>query len=135
MISINPVQSPGAEGGAQPAEPKVRVQRPQPPPAPFAAHAWEPDPGTAQRQQIQGAQKVAAQDELAQDVVEVQRDSQITNQVVIKYMVQATGQVILQVPSSELLAVDRGISQDLQREVKPETSVPPGTGQGGKRGY
>ena len=120
---INPVQSFGTESGTQVPAANVRVSRPQASPLSVTVSAQEqPGSGTLPNQEVQRAQKVAAESEGPQDVVQVQHDSQIADEVIIKYTVEATGRVILQVPSAEVLGVARGISQDLRQEAKLESS-------------
>lgn len=53
--------------------------------------------------------------ELPQDEVEVQRDSQADGTIVVRYMDHA-GNLILQVPSEQVLGVTRAIDQDLEHE-------------------
>jgi hypothetical protein len=136
-MSINPVHGPGADSGTQSADANPRLQRPQAAPAPFDARSWEPLPNSErlQKQASQPAESTAGENELPQDVVEVQRDSEITNQVVIKYVDQATGGVILQVPSAEVLNVAHGIVQDLRQAAKPERSSNPGAVEGVEHGH
>src|SRR5579863_9488292 len=136
VMNIGPVQVLGAAGAAQSTETNVQARRAQPSAAPAAANSQEqPNSGTIAKQEIQHAQNVAAENERAQDVVEVQRDSQLVNQIVIKYLDPATGREILQVPSAGVLSVYRGISQDLQQEAKRESSSSPTTVQGVKHGH
>jgi regulator of PEP synthase PpsR (kinase-PPPase family) len=135
-MSINPVQSLGTESGAQASAANLRAPRPQPAPVTVAIHAQEqPGSGTFPNPATQPAQKVAATPERAEDVVQVQHDSQVTDEVIIKYTVQATGRVILQVPSAEVLNVVRGISQDLQQEAKLESKSTAGAVEGVKHGH
>ncbi len=136
-MSINPVTSFGPQDAAQPAD--ARALRPQPSSSPRAPDR-EPQSnvGTRSNQEIQQAQKAALEQELPQDVVQVQTDSQLQNQIVIKYTDQATGRTILQVPSTEVLSVALGIAEDLRHELKPEVSSTPGTAgaaEGGKHGH
>jgi hypothetical protein len=135
-MSINPVQSFGTESGAQASAANLRPPRPQPTPASVTAHAPEqPSSGTFPNQETQNAQKVAAASEVPQDVVQVQHDSQITDEVIIQYTVQATGRLILQVPSAEVLNVARGISQDLRQEAKLESKSTASAVEGVKHGH
>lgn len=55
--------------------------------------------------------------ELPQDVVEVHQDPEFKNQVIIQYLDKAKD-VILQVPSSQELDVERGIAQEFQQAAK-----------------
>jgi uncharacterized FlaG/YvyC family protein len=47
----------------------------------------------------------------------VQRDSETNGEIVIRYL-DRSGDVILQVPSSQMLALTRAIDQNLQQEAK-----------------
>ena len=135
-MSINPVQSFGNESGAQASAANPRPPRPQPASATVAIHAQEQtSSGTFPNQEFQNAQKVATASEAPQDVVQVQHDSQITDEVIIKYTVQATGRVILQVPSAEVLSVARGIFQDLRQEAKLESKSVAGAVEGVEHGH
>jgi len=60
--------------------------------------------------------------EIPQDVVEVHEDSQVKNQLIVEYLDQAHN-VILQVPSTEELAVERGIAQELEQTAKLRSSA------------
>jgi uncharacterized FlaG/YvyC family protein len=55
------------------------------------------------------------------DEVQVQRDS-ATTEIVIKYL-DGSGNVILQVPSSQVLDVARAIDQGLQQESKDRATT------------
>ncbi|SRR5581483_3728647 len=69
----------------------------------------------------------AAAPPLAQDEVEVQRDSGANGAIVIKY-VDKFGHVVFQVPSSEVLGVAQAIDQELAMEAKARANpgqVPP----------
>ncbi len=133
-MSINPVQSFGPQDAAQSAD--ARALRPQPSSSPRAPDSRpQSNVGTRSIQEIQQAQKAAAERELPQDVVQVQTDSQLGNQIVIKYTDQATGRTILQVPSSQVLSVALGISEDLRHELRPEAASASGTTEGEKHGH
>jgi biopolymer transport protein ExbD len=58
--------------------------------------------------------------ELPQDEVQVQRDSQ--NQIVIKYL-DGSGRVIFQVPSSQIVALQRAIEQALEDQVQRRSTA------------
>jgi len=59
--------------------------------------------------------------ELPEDVVEVHQDPDIKNQVIVQFLDKAKN-VVLQVPSSEELSVERGIAQDVQEAAKLRVS-------------
>ena len=133
-MSINPVPSFGPQDAGQSAD--AHALRPQSSSSPRVPESErQSNAGTRSNQEIQQAQKAAAEQEQPQDVVQVQTDSQLENQIVIKYMDRVTGQTILQVPSSEVLSVALGISKDLRQDLKPEVSSTPGTVEGGNRGH
>src|SRR5258708_27568971 len=89
--------------------------------------------GTQPKQTHPTLQHAAAANELPQDEVQVQRDSEANGEIVVKYLDPA-GDVILQVPSSEVLKVAHAIGQDLARESKSRsaTSVTQARNAGGK---
>jgi hypothetical protein len=60
--------------------------------------------------------------ELPQDVVEVHQDPEIKGQIIMQYLDQANN-VVLQVPSNEELAVERGIAQEFQQAAKLRESA------------
>ena len=133
-MSINPVQSFGPQDAAQSAD--VRTVRTQPAAPSHTRKAVEQsNVGTESNQELQRERNAAVEREEPQDVVQVQTDSQLGNQIVIKYTDQATGQTILQVPSSEVLSVARGIAEDLRHELKPEANSTSGTTGGEKHGH
>lgn len=79
-----------------------------------------PDPtsGTLPNQNIHRPQGADASAETTEDEVQVQRDSQTNGEIVIRYLDQ-TGNLILQVPSAQVLDVTRGITQALEKAIKP----------------
>jgi hypothetical protein len=135
-MSINPVQSFGTESAAQASAPNLRPPRPQPASVTVTIHSQEqPGSGTFPNPETRPAQKAAAEPVRAEDVVQVQHDSQITDEVIIMYTVEATGRVILQVPSAEVLSVARGISQDLRQEAKLESKSTASPAEGVDHGH
>ena len=130
-MSINPVPSFGPQDAAQSAD--ARALRPQSSSSSSTADSQEANAAARAKQEIQQAQQAAAEQEEPQDVVQVQTDSQLENQIVIKYMDHVSGRTILQVPSAEVLSVDLGISKDLQQDLKP--AVSPAKPEGGNHGH
>jgi hypothetical protein len=114
-MSINPVQ------GIGPAD-EVRFENANPRPSPTVpaaqgAKSAQPSSGNPPKQEVPTSQSVPPSGEMPQDEVEVQRDSAANDEIVIKYM-DHSGNVILQVPSSQVLGVTRAIDQDFQREQR-----------------
>ncbi|HUA16183.1 MAG TPA: hypothetical protein VMG31_12875 [Verrucomicrobiae bacterium] len=131
-MSINPVQSVTstlAESGAGASQPARRA-------AAAASTKPQPDPGTSPNRELSTAQRAAPAAEIPQDEVEVQRDSATNGEIVIRYLDQR-GNLILQVPSSEVLGVTRGIDQALEQSKRAqaaESGVTPRS-KGGKNGH
>ena len=113
-MSINPVQAISQIVEARLANTN---SRPEQPPAPVEAQTSDPNAGTSPKAAVQEKQKASSSTELPQDEVRVQRDSDANDDVVVKYM-DHSGNLILQVPSSQVLDVARAIDQDFRAEAK-----------------
>jgi uncharacterized FlaG/YvyC family protein len=70
---------------------------------------------------------------MSQDEVRVQRDSGVNSQIVIKYL-DSKGNLILQIPSSQVLGLARAIEQALEDGAQSGKSEPSGSqsAEGGK---
>ena len=88
-----------------------------------AERVAQPETGNLPTQEQTGTRNVPSPAELPQDEVQVQRDPQIRDEVVIQYVVTATGSLILQVPSAQVLSVRRGIDQEFQQQAKARESA------------
>jgi hypothetical protein len=127
-MSINPVSTIDATSAAQfaDASPQKRAS------ATPGASSVRPDPGTLPKQKEVSAQPAAASTEVGQDEVQVQRDQETNGEVVIRYL-DHSGNLIVQVPSSQMLGVTRTIDQDFQARAKVrenEAAVPPNNAGG-----
>ncbi len=71
--------------------------------------------------------------ELPQDEVQVQRDPAGSGQIVIRYL-DSKGNLILQVPSSQLLGLARSIQETLSAQAKSH-AADDATEQGDTHGY
>ncbi len=121
-MSINPVQ--GSEANqASFAEARAREEQA----SPAAGNPAQPDSGNAPKPEVPTPPIVPASLEMPQDEVQVQRDSEINGEIVIKYLDHA-GEVVLQVPSSQVLALQRAIGQDFQAAAKARENVSPEPG-------
>jgi hypothetical protein len=120
-MSIGPVQNIGPINDGQSANGNRPVGRPQT----IGAHreTAQPGTGTLPKQEEPSAKAPPLLTELPQDEVQVQRDPQIRDEVVIQYVVTATGSLILQVPSAQVLSVHRGIDQEFQQQAKARESA------------
>ena len=113
-MSINPVQAISQIVEERLANAK---SRPEQPPAPIEVQTSDPNAGTPPKTEVQEKQKASASAELPQDEVRVLRDSQTNDDVVVKYL-DHSGNLILQVPSAQVLDVARAIDQDFRAEEK-----------------
>ncbi len=130
-MSINPVPGVGSATDPQSASVGHRA-------IPSTSAAAEPESaqsnsGTAPKQEVQQLQKAPVPVAEAQDEVQVQRDSATNGEIVIRYL-DRSGDVILQVPSSQMLDVTRAIDANLQEEakVRMDAGTTPAANQGGK---
>ena len=128
-MSIYPVQPIGPDSGETYAEAHART--PATAPVPPAAKPAAPDPGAAPKQETHPAQNAPPPLELPQDEVQVQRDFQTNDDIVVRYMNHA-GSLILQVPSTQILGLERAIDQDFQREAKARATAESAQVEGGK---
>jgi hypothetical protein len=113
-MSINPVQT-----ISQIVEARLAGVAPRPgqPPAPVEVKPSAPIAENPPESAVQEKQNASKPSELPQDEVDVLRDSQTNGDVVVKYLDHA-GNLILQVPSTQVLGVARAIEQDFREEAK-----------------
>jgi len=91
----------------------------------------QPDSGASSKTNANPAQNAAQNNELPEDEVQVQRDSQTNGDIVVKY-VDHSGNLILQVPSLQVLGLARAIDQDFAREAKLHNPENASQDEGGK---
>jgi hypothetical protein len=128
-MSIGPIQSfPPAES-AQAVNPSEGLSRAEarPESGVTAEEAAKPVSGTLPKQETSTVKNVPSTYELPEDVVEVHQDPETKDRVIIQYLDQAKN-VVLQVPSTEELSVERGIAQDLQAAAKLRANASTTTG-------
>jgi hypothetical protein len=95
-------------------------------------NSGQPNAGTPPKQEVLTPQNALAFTELPQDEVQVQRDNWIDGEIVVKYLNPA-GDVILQIPSSQLLGMARSIGQDFQKAAQARANADaPREKQGGE---
>jgi hypothetical protein len=121
-MSINPVQPANFVSSEPPDRSDGRGANTAPSPE---AHAVAPDSGSLAKTGNQAPQDAANIRESPQDEVQVQRDGQLNGEIVIKYL-DGGGQVILQVPSSQVLNLNRSIAHDFEHRVesRPKSGAP-----------
>lgn len=116
-MSINPIP---AIGGNEAQLPDVHSGRGETPSVSSAGET--PASGTLPKREIPAPQTTPASAEPPQDEVQVQRDSGTGGEIVIRYLDHA-GNVVLQVPTSQMLGVMRAIDQDFAQEAKARESI------------
>lgn len=118
-MSINPVQK---------TEPAIELQvtqpgaRSSPPPSVAAAKSAASDPGTSPKQNLHDPQNAASTTEFPQDEVQVLRDNGTNGDIIVKFM-DHFGNVVLQIPSSQVLGVAHAIDQELALEAKARANA------------
>ena len=115
-MSMNPVNSigPTTDGEAAAARsPRAQAARVA------AGSAYGSDSGSDPKREIPVVQPSPQTVEIPQDEVQVQRDSQTNNEIVIRY-VDGSGKLILQVPSSEVLKLARAIAQTFEEQASSQ---------------
>jgi hypothetical protein len=119
-MSIGSIQNlgPSIDGVSSSAETRVRPSQPVSS-SELKAEEFPPHGAdTARGKQNSGTEHAPVSPEQSQDEVQVLRDSQVQDQIVIKYLNQSSGDLIMQVPSAEVLNVYRGIHQELEQQAK-----------------
>jgi hypothetical protein len=131
-MSIAPVSSPQIEASEQAENAGVRSGSIQTHPAAEAQAVNRPVSGSAPKQQSAATRNVPATYDLPQDVVEVHQDPQIKNQIIVQYLDRSKN-LILQVPSSGELTVERGIAAESQQVAKLRASETAAAQSGGEK--
>lgn len=130
-MSINPVPGTGPSEQAVLANPAARAPSPaaSQPQTSFAT----PDSGPKPKSETHTSRDLPPPFEMSQDEVRVQRDSGVNSQIVIKYL-DSKGNLILQIPSSQVLGLARAIEQALEDGAQSGKSEPSGSqsAEGGK---
>jgi hypothetical protein len=92
----------------------------------------QPDSGTAPDAKPTSSPNVSSLAEMPEDEVEVQRDSQNNGEIVVRY-VDHSGNLILQMPTEQVLNMTRAIEEGLEREQQSRAKVQETVGhEGGK---
>jgi hypothetical protein len=125
-MSINPVQTISQIVETRPANASPRPE----PPAPAETKSNDPNAGNPPKAEAQKTQSASVSAELPQDEVDVQRDTQTNGDVVVKYK-DPSGNLILQVPSTQVLGVARAITQDFRTEAKARETTAQTEDKGG----
>lgn len=127
-MSINPAQGISPTEKVQADAERLRAEPVHP------SAAATPISGTSPKQEPTQSRKESLSTELPQDEVQVQRDSEAGGAIVIKY-VDRFGDLVLQVPSSQVLGVARAIDQELEQEAKARAEASGPTDNTGGKDY
>lgn len=136
-MSVDPVGSFNPASEVAPGEAALRSRQSQssPVPEPAANALSASNLDTQPKQENEGSSTVPAEAEFPEDEVQLQQDTEIRDQVIVRYLDKSTGGVVLQVPSQQVLAVARGIYEDFQKQAatrEPGDSTASVSGEGGK---
>ena len=112
-MSVSPVQNPVVESAAPYSQPADRKAQPDPR-ASKPTPTFPPDAGNVSKQEAQTAHGSFVTTQLPEDEVELQHDSELENELIVRY-VDGSGNLIVQVPSGQMLSVQQGIMQEFQR--------------------
>jgi len=130
-MTIRPIQSfPPAQSDAA-ADASVRGDHTETrPESGVAVVVAQPVSGSLPKQNSSVAPRVPITYQLPQDVVEMHQDSEVKDQIIVDYLDQSKN-LVLQVPSSEELSVERGIAQELQQAARSRATQgsPPAKGK------
>ncbi|HTZ81686.1 MAG TPA: hypothetical protein VMB66_00755 [Candidatus Acidoferrales bacterium] len=129
-MSIDPVSAVALSPDAKP--PISGIRRAES--APDVADTTSPRPSVV-RVSDQGSPGPSSNSELPQageDEVQVQQGSQTDGRIVIKYL-DPSGNLILQIPSSQVLGLARAIDQALNEQQKSRASEGASSAEGAKR--
>ncbi|MFY9646523.1 MAG: hypothetical protein WAK29_15185 [Terriglobales bacterium] len=116
-MSIGPIEGVAMLTSGQADHARAASSQGQAHSASGAGRVSQPVPGTLPTQENSARQKATSTYELPQDVVEVHQDPDVKDQIIIQYLDQARN-IVLQIPSNEELAVERGIAQEFQQTAK-----------------
>jgi hypothetical protein len=135
-MAFNPVPGIGPADPTPSADTDQRIPATQ---APAQTTDHSSDSGTSSESETRRAAAASSLKELPEDEVQLLRDQQTNGDVVIKYL-DASGNLVLQVPSSQVLDVARSIIQEFAAEAaraKEEAASPKGISldDGGNHGH
>lgn len=125
-MSIHPVPTPGTAADPVANDPRVRETARVP-----SQPTSEPDSGKNSRVENPGLEPSMDSPPMQQDEVQVQRVNGASGDIVIRYL-DASGNLILQIPSSQLLglakAVDQALAEQANRRAGGSEQAQPGQG-------
>ncbi|MFZ0735142.1 MAG: hypothetical protein WAM79_22690 [Candidatus Sulfotelmatobacter sp.] len=129
-MSIDPVSTVGLSPEAKPQPNDIR--HPQSPPDADDPISPRPNVVRVPDQNGAGPSSDSPAPQAAQDEVELQQGSQTDGKIVIRYL-DHSGNLILQIPSSQVLGLARAIDQALNEQQKTRASESASSAEGAKR--
>ncbi|HKT87258.1 MAG TPA: hypothetical protein VJQ59_02395 [Candidatus Sulfotelmatobacter sp.] len=126
-MSIDPVSAISPSSEPRPTD----IRRPQPPPDAASPSSPRPNVTRVSNQSSPRPSSNSPAPETLQDEVQVQRGSETDGKIVIKYL-DHSGNLILQIPSSQVLGLARAIDQALDEQQKSRASDGASSAQGAK---
>ena len=111
-MSINPAQGIGPQQ-LEPLSGATGRTAADSPPSEHAEPA-QPVPGARPKQEVESPASKSLDDEMPQDEVQVQHEDGTAGKIIIKYM-DHSGNLILQIPSAQILDLARTIDRDIQQ--------------------
>ncbi|HEX3819461.1 MAG TPA: hypothetical protein VHW45_03980 [Candidatus Sulfotelmatobacter sp.] len=131
-MSINPVAGIDPTESTQNPDIETQPLRPWPGVTPKPASSAT-ESGSLQEREIQPPKASAEPQQLPEDEVQVQHD-RADGEIVIRYL-DKSGDVILQVPSSQMVGMTRSIASDFQEEAKLRRNELEGRSEERNHGY
>jgi hypothetical protein len=128
-MSINPVPVIPPASDPQGSETAVRLKNAQ---ASTAAADASPVSGTQPKQNSATPLNTSRATNPLQDEVDLQHDAQTGGDIIVQYKDQS-GNLILQLPNSQVLSVARSIYQDFRAEAKARSGAAQTGNEGGNR--
>ena len=132
-MSIGPAINLSSIGAAASVDAELPKRQRSSGPSPETPEQVQPISGTVSRQEAPGANAAPTVTQQPEDEVELQRDSELENQLIVRYVDKA-GNLVLQVPAEQLLNVERAIAQEF-RQLKPHAASDDGGQKGESHGH
>lgn len=114
-MSIDPVTNLTSISEAQSLDSELNAENPNL--RSFAPRGSATDSGTRPKREIHASPNGVPSPEMPADEIQVQQDSQTHGRIVIRYL-DHEGEVILQVPSAQVLDLQQAIEQALEQQAK-----------------
>jgi hypothetical protein len=133
-MSISPVESYGSIGDASIANTPSTSRHTQPQAqTENTTQTYPPNAGKNSKEEPQSSATSSIASPLPEDEVELQRDSELENELIVRYVDKA-GNVVLQVPGQQMLSVQRAIMEEFQHTSPGQEAAPESAPEGESHG-